>query len=314
MAAYQKAVLFYNENSGQIESEQRLTQIQEFFTGQNIPLKVISVPQPQEDLQQIVDQALHEETDLFIAAGGDGTVSLVGDLLTDSGVSLGIIPLGTGNLLTKLLKIPQKMPDALKTIVSPESTTIKIDTFAFSGRDFIMNVSVGVSSQIMVQTFSNEKKRLGFFAYLMHFIQQILGLRLHRFNIVIDGKEITTHASEVMIANGKLIALDPLEWSDDVLIDDGILDLFTVRAVNLLDILSFVISVFTKRTWRNPIIHHFKVKESCHIETSHPLPIQADGDPIGETPLSVVVHPLSLNIIVPNQKITQNGLNLKRKA
>lgn len=205
------------------------------------------------------------------------------------------------------------MPDALKTIVSPESTTIKIDTFAFSGRDFIMNVSVGVSSQIMVQTFSNEKKRLGFFAYLMHFIQQILGLRLHRFNIVIDGKEITTHASEVMIANGKLIALDPLEWSDDVLIDDGILDLFTVRAVNLLDILSFVISVFTKRTWRNPIIHHFKIKESCHIETSHPLPIQADGDPIGETPLSVVVHPLSLNIIVPNQKMTQNGLNLRER-
>lgn len=313
MTTYHKAVLFYNEKSGQIESEQSLIQIQTFFEKRNIPMQTILVPQPEADLKEKFRQAVTDGTDLFIAAGGDGTVALVGDLLIDQPFPLGIIPLGTGNLLTKQLKIPQKLPDALNTIVSPESRLVKIDTLAFDGHDYIMNVSVGVSSQIMVQTPSHEKKRLGFFAYLKYFIQQILGLQLQRFNINIDGEEFSTLASEVMIANGRLIALDPLEWSEDVHIDDGELDLFTVRAANFKDILSFVISVFTKRTWRNPIVHHFKIKDFCQIETAHPLPIQADGDPFGETPLKVVVHPLSLNIIVPGQNATKNVFNLRER-
>ena len=187
-----------------------------------------------------------------------------------------------------------------------------MDTFSYQDRNFILNLSVGVSSQIMEITPSEEKKKLGFFAYLLHFLQQILGLELHRFDIEIDGQEKTIHASEVMITNSRTIALDPLEWSEDVYINDGELDLFTVRAANLRDILSFVISVFTKRTWRNPIVRHFKIKEYCKLDTSHPLPIQADGDPIGYTPLKVIVNPMSLKIIVPKQG-KEKTINYKGK-
>jgi diacylglycerol kinase (ATP) len=313
VAAYRKAVLFYNEKAGQIDNEQRLWKIQEFFRTQKIDLQIEYVPQPQNIMRGLMDQAIDEGTDLFLAAGGDGTVSLVGDILANTKYSLGIIPLGTGNLLAKQLKIPLNLKNALKFVISPDTDTFEIDTFSFNDRIFLLNLSVGVSSQIMEITPSEEKKRLGFFAYLLHFFQQILGLELHRFDIEIDGQQKTVHASEVMITNSRTIALDSLEWSEDVNIDDGELDLFVVRAANLLDILGFVISVFTKRTWRNPIVHHFKIKNYCHIETTHPLPIQADGDPVGYTPLKVILHPMSLKITVPKRDNHKNFVKNKER-
>ncbi len=313
MAAYKKALLFYNEKSGQIDNDQLLPKIQQFFKDHQIALQTEFLPQPQSSMHALIDQAIKDGMDLFVAAGGDGTVSMVGDVLANTEYPLGILPLGTGNLLAKQLKIPLKLENALEVLISPDSVMLGIDTFSFDDRDFLLNLSVGISSQIMEITPSEEKKRLGAFAYLFHFLQQLLGLKLYRFNIEIDDRLMSLHASEVMITNSRTIALEPLEWSEDVYINDGELDLFTVRAVNLLDVLGFVISVFTKRTWKNPIIHHFRIKEYCQIESSHPLPIQADGDPVGFTPLKVLVHPISLKIIVPKRATEKTSENIKER-
>lgn len=306
MATYHKAILFYNEKSGQTGNDQLLQQIKKFFNDHQIALQTEIVPQPQEVMRSLIDQSVKDGVDLFLAAGGDGTVSMVGDILANTPYPLGILPLGTGNLLAKELKIPLKLDDALRLIISEDVEAFSMDTFSYNGREVLLNLSVGLSSQIMEMTPSEEKKRLGVFAYLHHFFEKILGLKLQRFDIEVDGQTMSTLASEVMITNGRTIALEPLEWSEDVYINDGELDLFTVRAANLRDILSFVISIFTKRTWSNPIVHHLRIKEYCQIETSHPLPIQADGDPVGHTPLKVLVHPLSLHIIIPKPEVEEN--------
>jgi len=306
MSAGRTVVLFYNPKSGQCTGDHPRLEIEQFLTEHGFRFQTILVPQAKKQLRELVSKAAGEGLNFAMAAGGDGTVSIAADLLMPYNIPLIILPLGTGNLLAKELKIPLKLENALALATNAHHKTFTLDTFSYDDQFYIMNLSVGVSSQIMQKTHSDEKKRFGFFAYFRHFLEQVLGLELKRVHVEMDGRRDSFMATEVMITNSRLLAINPLEWAEDVFIDDGVLDLFIVRAANISDILGFVLSVFTKRTWQNPIVHHFKIRERCRIETSQTLPVQADGDLVGKTPVEVLIHPQSLKILVPSNEKKKN--------
>jgi len=303
MGKYRYAIVFYNEHSGQCNSVHPRRQIEQYLKDHHLQYQLILVLQSKDKLRKEVASLVQQGADLAIVAGGDGTVSIASDLLMGHKLPLIILPLGTGNLLAKELRIPQRLEGALDLIFSENNRSFILDTFSCDSQFYIMNLSVGVSSQIMELTPTEEKKRFGFLAYFKHFLEQLLGLELKKVTIQLDGTRETFMASEVMVTNSRLIAINPLEWAEDVFLDDGILDLFIVRAANISDIVGFVHSVFTKRVWQNPIVHHYKIHHSCRIETSHPSPVQADGDLVGKTPVEVVVHPQSLKVLVPSNEV-----------
>ncbi len=69
-----------------------------------------------------------------------------------------ILPLGTGNLLAKELRIPLRLENALNLITYNNNRSFTLDTFSCNNQFYIMNLSVGVSSQIMELTPTEEKK------------------------------------------------------------------------------------------------------------------------------------------------------------
>jgi len=299
MSKYKKALLFYNDKSGQSDSVSQIKLIQEHFTQRNINLTVETIPKPTDEIQTIITKAKQDHVDLIIAAGGDGSVSMIASPLVKIKLPLGILPIGTGNLLSKEINIPQKLELALEVLTDDESQIHSIDVFEVQNRYYVLNISAGISSKVMKTTNSSEKKMLGVFAYLFHFIQQLLGLKLLRFEIDHDGFKSSYLASEVLVTNGRLVAIEPLEWDEDVSLNDGKLDLFIIRAVSFVDIVGFVISIFSKRTWQNPIVKYIQFEDYCRIATKEPIPAQADGDSIGKTPLEIRVVPNALSIIVP---------------
>jgi len=302
MGTYSKAVLFYNKKSGQSDSDRQLRVIQEHFNKIDIPLRIFDVSENSEKITSIVATARNEGADLFIAAGGDGTVSLVANPLVGSEKPLGILPIGTGNLLAKELKIPSRIEDALNLITGRDSKKIRLDTFIMDNHYYILNVSAGVTPKIMENTQSEEKKRLGVFAYLIHFFEQLLGLKLEQFDVEYDQQRESHVASEVLITNGRLMGIESLEWSDDIALNDGMMDIFVIRAASITDILSIVFSAFTKHKRKNPIIKSMRFRDYCRIETQTPLKVQADGDPVGITPVEIHIKPNALTIIVPNEE------------
>jgi YegS/Rv2252/BmrU family lipid kinase len=304
LANIKRALLFFNKKSGQNAGGGKLDLIRDHLMEHDINVQTEFVPKPPNEMRSLVHQALTEGVELVLAAGGDGTISLVADALVDSGLPLGILPLGTGNLLAKELKIPTHLEKALDLVTSTDWQPFEIDAIEMNGHHYLLNLSAGLSSQVMKNTPSEEKQRFGFFAYLAHFFQQVFGLKLQRFEISCDEKKATSFmASEVMVTNGKTIAFDPLEWADDIYINDGRLDLFIIRAANLFDILKFIIVIFSKRTWRNPIIRHLPIEDSCTIKSAHPLPIQADGDAVGQTPITVRVKRRAVSIVTSGTDI-----------
>jgi diacylglycerol kinase (ATP) len=298
MSDYTKAVVFYNSESGQSKFEKHRDMIHSHFRSLQIATTIHEIPKPLDELKIIVSQATDEGADLFIAAGGDGTASLIASTLIDTGKHMAILPLGTGNLLAKELNIPINFEKALQTITADKPHIIQMDTFRLDGRNFILNLSTGVSSIVMGETKAEEKKRFGVFAYFVNFVGQILGLKLHRFDIDYDGKKGSYRASEILITNSRETGLEPLEWADNVKINDGALDLFVIRAANIFEIAGLIISIFTKSQRMNPVIKIFQISDKCRIESKTPLPVQADGDSIGKTPVEIKLNPQSLTVIV----------------
>jgi len=112
MSIYHQAILFYNNKSGQSDSDRQIKTIEEHFKKERIALKIVDIPEFSGDIPTIINQGIKDAVDLFIAAGGDGTVALVGNSLVGTGTPLGILPIGTGNLLAKELNIPRQIEDA----------------------------------------------------------------------------------------------------------------------------------------------------------------------------------------------------------
>jgi YegS/Rv2252/BmrU family lipid kinase len=311
MASISKALLFYNEKSGQTQKKDQCETIQAYFADRKIDLEVIMLPISTKEIETIVSNAISQGFDLFVAGGGDGTVSLIGNALIGTGLPLGILPLGTGNLLAQELNIPLNLRKALELITADNSEIIQIDTFKLSNRSFILNLSIGLTSEVMEETKSEDKQRFGIFAYLVNFLHEILGLRLIHFNIDCDGNRESYEASEILITNSRTTGAKPLKWSEDVAINDGALNLFVIRAANIFDIISIILSVFTKKEKANPGIISMQFRNYCRITTENPIKTQADGDPVGETPVDIHVNPRSLNILVKNTNIYQNPQSKK---
>ena len=293
-----KALLFYNPKSGSSRLDHQLEIINKHFSDKQIPLETILVPKPADELKTIVDKAVAEDVNLVMAAGGDGTVSMVSTHLVGTNIPLGILPLGTGNLLARALQIPLQLEKTLDLITGNGQKTINIDTFKMFDRFFVLNVSVGVSPEVMRSVNSSDKQRLGFFAYLFTFLQHLLGLKIHRVIIDYDQKRSTHLASEILITNVATAGIEPLSWSDDISLTDGNLDLLVFRAKSLRDVLNLLVSIFSKKGRANREIKFFQVKDYCKIDSRTTLQVQADGDIVGETPLDVKVYPGSLSVIV----------------
>lgn len=301
MPKLKKALLFFNPKSGQSKEDHHCNLFQNYFSENQIDLEIIQVPDDFLRIKAMIDSAISNGVDLFIAAGGDGTVSMVGTHLIGKEASLGIIPLGTGNLLAKALHIPQNIEKALELITSKNPSKAIIDTFRLNDRHFVLNISVGLSPGLMNSVHSYQKQQMGIFAYLINFIQQILGLKLHKVFIDCDQNKFSVMASEVLITNIKTAGIDPLTWSENIFLDDGIMDLLVFRAANIWDTIRVARSIIFHKEKINPLIKFFKVREYCVVETQAPMPTQADGDVIGKTPFKIEVFPNSLTIIAGDQ-------------
>src|SRR5664279_2139290 len=104
-----------------------------------------------EDVPALCRAACERGASLVIAAGGDGTVVGVANGLVHSQTPLGILPLGTGNDLARVLAIPLKLDEAV-ALLAGDHSVIEVDALQVGDRFFFSNVSVGMSPQVMNDT------------------------------------------------------------------------------------------------------------------------------------------------------------------
>lgn len=233
----------------------------------------------------------------MVALGGDGTVNMVAQLVVHTGIPLGIVPQGTANILAKTMGIPLTMQEALEFIVNSKNTIV-IDALLIGETYFFTHITVGLSSYITKETAASEKKLLGFFAYFAKGLQKVLTVPFHRFYLILDGTLIKKRAVDVVIANIPLFLSTRFSLDDDIKLDDGMLDIIILRPRFIKDFIALFFRFLSKKksTLGEGVFSKFRGKE-LQLTNHKPLPVHADGEIIGRTPITVRVAEQCLRLI-----------------
>jgi YegS/Rv2252/BmrU family lipid kinase len=251
----------------------------------------------QEQIPKIVSQAVESRPDMVVAVGGDGTVSEVADGLVGTGVPLGLIPAGTGNVLARDLEIPLMSPRAIRLLVGPHKTR-EIDALRINDRHFFLNVSIGTSAAAMHDTKRDEKRQFGFLAYIGTGIQKLLGVQPTHFTLQVDGRTHRANASDVIIANSGILGFPAFRLGEEIAIDDGRMGICIIRARTAWDYIRLMWDALLGRPQRDPRYHCLTATEQITVSSDPALPVQGDGDPIGHGSLEAVIVPKALKVIV----------------
>lgn len=241
--------------------------------------------------------------DVVVAAGGDGTVRVVCGELAGSGVPVGVIPSGTGNLLARNLGIPLLPEQALETVLQGQDRAIDVVRLEGDGLPstrFVVMAGLGLDAAIMAGAPDALKARFGWPAYLVAGAKQ-LRYPAVRVEISIDGAEpVHRRARTVLIGNvGSLQAGIPL--LPDAVIDDGVLDVVVIAPRRFLGWVSLTWRVLTKHPRTDDRLDRFTGR-SVIVKAAHPTPRQLDGDTVDAgTELRAEIEHQVLLVRVPRQ-------------
>jgi YegS/Rv2252/BmrU family lipid kinase len=242
--------------------------------------------------------------DMVFTLGGDGTAMEVAGALALSGIPIGVLAGGTGNLLGRALGIPRSVTRAVPLLLGGDVR--KIDLGIVRGRHFAVAAGVGIDAAMVQETPTWLKRRLGVLAYTIMATKAALrAVLLRRFftvRVEVDGaaEMIERRAAAVMFANFGAILDDRIAFGPGIAVDDGLLDCCIFSPANLRDALRIMWRV-TRRDFRpDPAILYRKGKR-FRLATDPVLPLQADGELIGDTPVEITVEPLAAQLLVPRR-------------
>jgi YegS/Rv2252/BmrU family lipid kinase len=258
----------------------------------------------EEQVAAIVRAALEQDCDLVIAAGGDGTISDVAEGLVHTDVPLGIIAVGTANVLAQELNLPLDL-DGACALLAGEHAITSLDAMQVGDKIFVLQIGIGIGSLMVRDTDRAAKRRFGRAAYLWTGLKRLLGYQPQRFTLVVDGQRLRPRAAEIMIANGGILGAAPLRWGPDIRPDDGRIDVCIVSARTAIDYIKVAWHIVSGQQRRGRNIRYLSAREQIIVSGDHPLPVQADGEIIGETPLTVQVVPSAVHVIVPLAEVKQ---------
>lgn len=259
-------------------------------------------------------QAIDDGAELVIAAGGDGTVRMVASALADREVRMGIVPVGTGNLLARNLEIPLDDVDgALRIALTGADRRVDVgwlrtgnsreELEAAEPQIFLVISGIGADAEVIGATNPLMKKRIGWIAYVVAGLRKISG---HAYDVEVrldDGPVQAIKARTVLIGNvGRLPA--GIVLMPEAAIDNRKLEIMALNwrgAAGLSQILSQLVNPRLNALPRMSMVER-RLTTKIAVVAAKPQPVQLDGDMAEDaTHLVAEVDPGALLIRAPQR-------------
>jgi len=235
------------------------------------------------------------KVDIVIIGGGDGTLNAAAAGLVETGLPLGILPLGTANDLARTLGIPTSIPQACDIIATGRN--LPIDLGQVNDKYFFNVASFGLSTRITEKLTKDVKKRWGVFAYAVTALQVLLRTRPFRAELRLNGEIIRVKTVQVSVGNGRFYG-GGMAIAHDATINDQTLDLYSLEIDHWWQIIPILPAMARGRqaTWPRVVAREAKEVE---VFTRRPRSINTDGEITTQTPARFRVIPQAISVMVP---------------
>jgi diacylglycerol kinase (ATP) len=231
--------------------------------------------------------------DRVVAVGGDGTINEVARGLLHSDTPLGIIPRGSGNGLSRHLRIPLSVQGAAASLFN--SRLVRMDTLTVNGR-LSLNVS-GIGFDAHVAHLFGKNGKRGLSAYARITLEEYIRFKEFEAQITVDGIQTRRKAFMIAIANSSQYG-NNARVAPHASICDQLLHVNFLHKVPPYR-LDFVYSFFKGTADKSSFCEIIET-QSLHISVAEPMAFHVDGEPVGlETEFDIKILPSSLTIVAP---------------
>jgi len=240
---------------------------------------------------------LRESADLVIVCGGDGSVSSAAMAAIESGLPLGIIPMGTANDLARTLDIPTDLEKAADVIGAGSKRRIDVGTV--NGHAFFNVASIGLSTELARSLDPETKRRFGRFGYVLAAAKVLSRADRFRARIVEKGLRIETSTYQIAIGNGRHYGGGNVVQASAA-IDDGHLDLYSLEMKN---VWKLALMMRSFRAGRHGAWSEVRTARCIEfdVETDEEMPVNADGEIVTSTPAHFKVLPGAIEVYAPSE-------------
>lgn len=243
------------------------------------------------DATKYAKQAVADNFDMVIAAGGDGTINETATALCDTGMALGIIPVGSGNGLARHLNIPMDVRGAVEVIAS--GSTEVCDHGSVNDIPFFCTFGIGFDAAVS-REFAKSKRR-GRMSYISNTFRQYLQYKPEEYVISANGEILTERAFVVAVCNASQYGNNAY-IAPHATMKDGLLDVTIIHAGNLLTTALVGVDLMAGSIDKNMLVHTFRTKQLT-ISRSQRGPCHIDGEPMMlGTQLDIKCHEHSLKV------------------
>jgi diacylglycerol kinase (ATP) len=244
------------------------------------------------DVERLAREA-EADFEAIVAAGGDGTVNAVANGLAGMPRPLALLPLGTANLLAREIGLPRQAERLAELIATAPAQPIwpgRVD-----GRLFVMMASTGFDAEIVAGVDPRLKRYVGRLAFVWAMLVRLWHYRPCELVVEADGAE--HRAAGLIAAKGRFYA-GPFIVAPGANPADPVLDLVLFRRAGRMAILGYAMALLFERLPRSK---HVTMLRACSavVSGSRRLPVQADGEIVGQLPAMIGIAEQPLLLIRP---------------
>jgi YegS/Rv2252/BmrU family lipid kinase len=207
---------------------------------------------------------------------------------------LGVLPGGRGNDFVRMAGIPLDPVAACDVLANGRAAPI--DLGEAGGRPFLGIASVGFDSEAN-RIANAAPPALGRLVYVYGALRALAGWQGARFRLEVDGERVEFEGWSVAAANSGFYG-GGMHLAPDARLDDGALDVVWLAESSRLGLVRLLAKVFRATHVHEPGVSVRRGAE-VHVDADRPFTVYADGDPIGNLPMTLRAVPAALHVLLP---------------
>lgn len=298
--AVRRLAVILNEKAGtaaQMETQQLAERIKNLAPGLGLETKLMIVPGRQ--IAEATRQAISDSVDAVVAGGGDGTLRSVAEVLAETHIPLGVLPLGTLNHFAHDVGIPEDLEGAMRVL--GEGHLRSVDVAEVNGKYFLNNSSIGAYPRALAER--EEKRKQAGHSKPVAMALAVAKVASHpplvHVKLEVDGQVTTRNTPFIFVGNNCYEPkLFPRQWRSSL--NSGNLCIFTSHCTGFWCVLRLAWNAFRDRlreceefdAWT---AHYARIKtHKKHVR------VALDGELMElESPLLYRIHPAALQVLAP---------------